>query len=75
MLRDNYLVTDRKVCLHLGNDSLVTTKARSHGTMLGKETTKLVSDASTTFFSRPCVVKSIPSWTITQIVQDVVPAK
>ena len=75
MLRDNYLVTNRKVSLQLGNDSLVTPKAMSHRTMLSKETAKPVSDASTAFFSRPYVIKSIPSWTITQIVQDVVSAK
>ena len=55
MLRDNYLVTNRKVSLQLGNDSLVTPKAMSHRTMLSKETAKPVSDTSTAFFSRPCV--------------------
>ena len=43
--------------------------------MLDKETAKLVSDASTAFFSKPCVVKSIPSWTSTRVVQDNVSTK
>jgi DNA-directed RNA polymerase-5 subunit 1 len=43
--------------------------------MLSKEIAKPFSNAITTFFSRPCVVKSIPSWTITQIVQGVVSAR
>ena len=47
----------------------------SHRTMSSKETANPVSDASTTFFSRPYVIKSIPSWTITWVVQDVVSAK
>ena len=75
MLRDNRLVTDRRARLQLGNNSLVASKAMSHRTMLDEEIVKPVSDASTTFFSRPCVVKSIPSWTITRVVQDTVSAK
>jgi hypothetical protein len=47
----------------------------SHKTMLGKDTTKPLNDASTTFFAGPCAIMSIPSWTIPQIVQDVVLAK
>ena len=54
---------------------MVAMKAMSHRTMLSKEIAKPVSDESTTFFSRPCVVKSIPSRTITWVVQDVVLAK
>ena len=75
MLKDNYLVTNRKVRLQLGNNSLVAPKAMPHRTMLDEETTKPFSDASTTFFSRPYVVKSIPSWTIMWVVQEVVSAK
>ena len=75
MLRDNYLVTNRKVSLQLGNDSLVTPKAMSHRTMLSKETTKPVNNASTALFFRPYVVKLILSWTITWVVQDAVSAK
>ena len=47
----------------------------SHRIMLSEETTKPVSIASTAFFSRHCVVKLIPSWTITQVLQNVVLAK
>jgi hypothetical protein len=48
----------------------------SHRTILSEETTKSVSDASTAFFfSRPCVVKSIPFGIITQIVQDAISTK
>ena len=54
---------------------MVAPNAMSHRTMLDEGTTKTVSDASTAFFSRPYVIKSIPSWTITQIVQDAVSAK
>jgi hypothetical protein len=43
--------------------------------MLSEETTNPVSDASTTFFSRPYVIKSIPSGIITQIVQDAISTK
>ena len=75
MLRDNYLVTNRKVSLQLGNDSLVTPKAMSHRTMISKETTNPVSDASTSFFSKPCVIKSSPPWTTAWVVQDIVSAK
>jgi hypothetical protein len=44
-------------------------------TMLSEETTKPTSDASTAFFFKPYAIKSIPSWTIMQIVKDVVSAK
>jgi hypothetical protein len=63
VLRDNWLVTNRKVNLQPSNDSLVTMKTMSHRTMLSKETTKPLNDASTTFFTRPHVTKPIRSWT------------
>jgi DNA-directed RNA polymerase-5 subunit 1 len=65
VLRDNWLAISRKVNLQLGNGSLVAMKTMSHRTMLSKETTKPLNNASTTFFARPCVTKSIQSWTIT----------
>jgi len=40
-------------------------KAMFHKTVLWEENNKLINDASTTSFSRPYVVKSIQSWTIT----------
>ena len=74
VLRNNWSVTSRKVSLQLGNDYLVTMKARSHRTMLIKETANLALQCKCYFFSK-CAIKSIPSWTITYIVQDVVSAR
>jgi hypothetical protein len=49
-------------------------KAISHRTTLSKETAKLINNTSTAFFSKPYAIKSIPSWTITRIVQGDVAA-
>ena len=74
VLRDNWLVTSRKLNLRLGDNFLLIMKARAHKTMLSKRTAKLVIDASTASFSKPYVVKSSLSWTITQIVLDAISA-
>jgi hypothetical protein len=39
VLRDNWLVTNRKVNLQLGNDSLVATKAMSYRAITNKKLT------------------------------------
>jgi hypothetical protein len=46
VLRDNRLVTNRKVDLQLGNDSSIATKVMSHRTMLSEGAAKPVSNAS-----------------------------
>ena len=65
VLRDNWLVTHSKVNLQLGSDLLVAMKAMSHKTMLSKETTRTINNATTALFSKPYAIMSIPSWTTT----------
>jgi hypothetical protein len=49
--------------------------AMSPERMLSKEIARPVNNAGVVFSSKPYAIKSTPSWTITQIIQDVVSAK
>ncbi|KAL6888501.1 hypothetical protein ACP4OV_009527 [Aristida adscensionis] len=64
-----------KVALDLSSDSLLALKLMSSKTMLGKEWANQL--AMSVSFSLPAsaVVKSVPMWTITQVVQGALPAK
>ncbi|KAL6629149.1 hypothetical protein ACP70R_028914 [Stipagrostis hirtigluma subsp. patula] len=64
-----------KVNLQLGNDGLLALKHMSSRTLLGKEAANQL--AMFVSFSLPAaaVVKSVPSWTITQVVQGALPAE
>jgi DNA-directed RNA polymerase-5 subunit 1 len=64
-----------KVNLQLGNDSLVAMKAMCHRTMLHKELANQLALFVPFSLLAPAVMKPIPSWTITQIVQGALPAK
>jgi hypothetical protein len=66
VLRDNWLVTNRKVNLQLGNDSLVVTKVVLQSNNQ-PEVNQLANNLSDTLSSRTVLTKSTPSWTITQI--------
>jgi hypothetical protein len=70
LLRDNWLVTNTKVNLQLGNDSLVVLQSNNQ-----QEVNQLANNLSDTISSRAIVIKSIPSWAIPQIVQGVLSAK
>jgi len=72
VLRDNWLVTNKKVNLQLDNDSLVAITAMSHRTLFSKEDNESKNEANMASLSKPSVVKSIPSWTITHIVLDAI---
>ncbi|XP_062218221.1 DNA-directed RNA polymerase V subunit 1-like [Phragmites australis] len=63
-----------KVNLELGNDSLLALKHMSSRTMLRKESANQLAMFVSFSLPGPVVVKSIPSWTITQIVQGALPA-
>ncbi|XP_066321217.1 DNA-directed RNA polymerase V subunit 1-like [Miscanthus floridulus] len=64
-----------KVNLQLGNDCLVAMKFMSHRTMLHKELANQLAMFVPFSLLSPSVMKPIPSWTITQIVQGALPAK
>lgn len=64
-----------KVNLQLGNDGLVAMKLMSSRTMLRKELANQLAMLVPFSLPYPAVMKSIPSWTITQIVQGALPAK
>lgn len=64
-----------QVNLQLGNDSLVAMKAMSSRTMLSKELANQLAMFVPFSLPAPAVIKSIPAWTITQIVQGALPAK
>jgi len=64
-----------KVNLQLGNDCLVAMKFMSHRTMLHKELANQLAMFVPFSLLAPAVMKPIPSWTITQIVQGAIPAK
>ena len=72
VFRDNWLVISQKFNHYLGNNSMISLKATSHKIVSCKENNKLINDANTISFSRPYVVKSIPSWTITHIVPNAI---
>ena len=72
VLRDNWLVTNKKVDLQLDNDSLVAITAMSHRPLFSKEDNGSINDENMASFSKPSVVKSILSWTITHIVLDAI---
>jgi DNA-directed RNA polymerase V subunit 1 len=63
-----------KVNLQLGNDSLVAMKAMSHTTMLHKELANQLAMFVPFSLLAPAVIKPVPSWTISQIVQGAFPA-
>ncbi|PUZ74086.1 hypothetical protein GQ55_1G036800 [Panicum hallii var. hallii] len=63
------------VNLQLGNDSLVAMKLMSSRTMLSKELANQLAMFIPFSLPPPAVIKSIPAWTITQIVQGALPAK
>ena len=44
----------------------------SHRPLFSKEDNESINEANMASFSKPDVVKSIPSWTITQIVLDAI---
>jgi hypothetical protein len=60
VLRDNWLVTNRKVNLQLGNDSLVATKAVLQSNNQ-QEVHQLAKNLRDILSSRAIVIKSIPS--------------
>jgi hypothetical protein len=60
VLRDNWLVTNKKVNLQLDNDSLVAITAMSHRPLFSKEDNESINEANMASFSKPNVVKSIP---------------
>ncbi|CAL5023974.1 unnamed protein product [Urochloa decumbens] len=64
-----------KVNLQLGNDSLVAMKVMSSRTMLSKELANQLAMFVPFSLPTPAVMKSIPAWTITQIVQGALPVK
>ncbi|XP_062224054.1 DNA-directed RNA polymerase V subunit 1-like [Phragmites australis] len=64
-----------KVNLQLGNDSLLALKNMSSRTMLSKESSNQLAMVVSFSLPSPAVIKSVPSWTITQIVQGALPAK
>ncbi|KAF8776332.1 hypothetical protein HU200_003555 [Digitaria exilis] len=64
-----------KVNLQLGNDSLLAMKLMSSRTMLNKELANQLAMFIPFSLPAPAVIKSIPAWTITQIVQGALPAK
>jgi len=72
VLRDNWLVTNKKVNIQLDNDSLVAITAMSHRPLFSKEDNESINEANMASFPKPDVVKSIPSWTITPIVLDAI---
>jgi hypothetical protein len=72
VLRDSWLVTNKKVNLQLDNDSLVAMTAMSHRPLFSKEDNESINDANMASFSKPNVVELIPSWTITHIVLDAI---
>jgi len=70
VLRDNWLVTNKKVNLQLDNDSLVDIIAMSHRPLFNKEDNESINEANMASLSKPSVVKSLPYWTITPVVPD-----
>jgi hypothetical protein len=75
VLRDNWLVTNRNVKLRLGNDPLGSYEGYVLQSNNQQEVDQLANNLSDTLSSKASVIKSIPSWTITQIVQGVLSAK
>ncbi|GJN19018.1 hypothetical protein PR202_gb06248 [Eleusine coracana subsp. coracana] len=63
-----------KVNLELGNDSLLALKHMSARTMLRKESANQMAMFISCSLAYPAVVKSSPSYTITQIVQGALPS-
>ncbi|CAN6243084.1 unnamed protein product [Urochloa humidicola] len=64
-----------KVNLQLGNDSLVAMKVMSSRTMLSKELANQLAMFVPFSLPAPAVIKSIPAWTITQLVQCALPVQ
>ncbi|KAJ1277932.1 hypothetical protein BS78_04G040400 [Paspalum vaginatum] len=64
-----------KVNLQLGNDGLIAMKLMSSRTVLSKELANQLAMFVPFSLPGPAVMKSIPSWTITQIVQGALPSK
>ena len=64
-----------KVNLELGNDSLLALKHLSYRTIIRKESASQMAMFVPCSLPYPAVIKSIPSYTITQIVQGALPSK